>query len=441
MNSLKYSVISKFLFKERLNKIREKKSLYDSMDGNFSAISKFQLERFNKVWDYARVNIPFYAYWASQYNLPDRLESISELKKFPVLTKDLLQQHESLIFKEGKSYQTVVTGGSTGQPTKFITTPSEKNIEYANTYLGRGAFGIEPLQPTILFWGHSHLFGSGLNGKINEVKRQVLDSIVSIKRLNAYDLSTKTIESYVKLLGRLNADCIIGYTSSIYSISRFILDNQITLPLFRKLKGVIVTSETVTDHDVSVINAAFGCPVVIEYGMAETSVVAYSTPKESGLRIFWDSFIAQTSNNNELNLTTIYERQFPLINYATKDVIEPLIEHESSLIRINNIKGRSRDNVKIRTLSGDSLELSGILLIHIMKGFSGLFSISYKQFPNNEVEVYVVPQEGTDVKRLQNSFKAELIKDHPEIDLSAIKVIETSEVQRTIAGKTLMKVD
>ena len=52
-----------------------------------------------------------------------------------------------------------------------------------------------------------------------------------------------------------------------------------------------------------------------------------------------------------------------------------------------------------------------------------------------------MPQEVTDVKRLQNSFKAELIKDHPEIDLSAIKVIETSEVQRTIAGKTFMKVD
>ena len=47
----------------------------------------------------------------------------------------------------------------------------------------------------------------------------------------------------------------------------------------------------------------------------------------------------------------------------------------------------------------------------------------------------------TDVKRLQNGFKAELIKDHPEIDLSAIKVIETSEVQRTIAGKVFMKVD
>lgn len=441
MNSLKYSVISKLLFKGRLDKIREKKSLYDNMDGDFTAISKFQLERFNNVWGYARVNIPFYAYWASQHNLPDRLESIDELKKFPILTKDLLQQHESLIFQEGKSYQTVVTGGSTGQPTRFITTPAEKNIEYANTYLGRGAFGIEPLKPTILFWGHSHLFGSGLNGKINEVKRQVLDSIVSIKRLNAYDLSTKTIESYVKLLGRLNADCIIGYTSSIFSISRFILDNQITLPLFSKLKGVIVTSETVTDNDVSVINAAFGCPVIIEYGMAETSVVAYSTPKESGLRIFWDSFIAQTNENNELNLTTIYERQFPLINYATRDVVEPLVEHESTLIRINNIKGRSRDNVKVRALSGDSLELSGILLVHIMKGFSGLFSISYKQCPNNEVEVHVVPQEGTDVKRLQNSFKAELIKDHPEIDLSAIKVIETSEVQRTIAGKTFMKVD
>jgi hypothetical protein len=76
-----------------------------------------------------------------------------------------------------------------------------------------------------------------------------------------------------------------------------------------------------------------------------------------------------------------------------------------------------------------------------MKGFSGVFSISYKQCPNDEVEVYVVPHGGTDIRRLQSDFKAQLIKDHPEIDLNAVKVIETSEVQRTIAGKAIMKVD
>lgn len=441
MDNIRVKVLLKLLFVRRLSLLKAKQELYKKLDGNSPAIRDYQLTAFNRIWKFAQAEVPFYEWWAKEHQLPKEVASLEQLRLFPVLTKEIMQKKAGLIFQNGKSYQTVSTGGSTGQPTKFITTASEKDIEYANTYLGRAGFGIKPLDRTILFWGHSHLFGSGMKGQINEVKRKFTDALVSIKRLNAYDLSIATVGGYVRRLSNETADCLIGYTSSVFSLARFIVDNKIELDLSKRLKAVIVTSETVTDRDIDVIGRAFKVPVGIEYGTAETSVVAYSAPNEKGLRIFWDSFIAQLNDGNQLNLTTIYDRSFPLINYATNDVVEPLTEIESSLLRVDNIKGRTRDNVKLRTVDGEFIELSGILLVHIIKGNEGIYAINYKQCTDNEVEIYVVGAPNVDISLVSHRFLCDLKREYPSVDTTAIKMSLKNRAIRTLAGKNAMRVE
>ena len=73
------------------------------------------------------------------------------------------------------------------------------------------------------------------------------------------------------------------------------------LNLSSSLRGIIVTSETISDRDIEIIGQAFKVPVICEYGMAETSVVAYSVPNDKGLKIFWDSFIVQIDSSKQLN--------------------------------------------------------------------------------------------------------------------------------------------
>jgi phenylacetate-coenzyme A ligase PaaK-like adenylate-forming protein len=96
---------------------------------------------------------------------------------FPInyfLTKDLEQVSEEtkkLIFNHLKEYNTISTGGSSGEPTAFPTNKDESNFLYSNIYIGRSWWNIKPLDPTLLYWGHSHLFGSGIKGKINEFKK------------------------------------------------------------------------------------------------------------------------------------------------------------------------------------------------------------------------------------------------------------------------------
>lgn len=430
----------RLVFYRRFLLLSEKKLLYQQYSGDLEFIRDYQLRAFNKMWAKAKREIPFYQWWSDEHKLPDRLSSLDDLTLFPVLTKEILQKNKLLIFGAQHNHKTVSTGGSTGQPTEFITSKKQKDIEYANTYLGRHDFGIAPMDKTILFWGHSHLFGPGVWGQINQFKRMLADRLISTTRLNAYDLTLDTVAGYVKRLSNETAVSMIGYTSIIYKIARYIVDNQVNFECQRDLRAVIVTAETVTTRDVEVISTAFNVPVVIEYGMAETSVVAYSTLEGRGLRIFWDSFIAQTDKKNQLNLTTIYDREFPLINYETKDIVEPLVQAGTSLVRIENIKGRARDNVTLRTEDGGLLELSGILIVHIIKGYAGVYSISYKQCRDNELEVYVVLDNKIDIKDVERSFLKELRKEHDGFDAQAVRLIKSNKAFRTIAGKTAMRV-
>jgi len=190
----------RLLFYRRLMLLNKKQNFYRQYEGDLEFIRDYQLRAFNKVWRKAKIEIPFYKWWSDEHNLPDRLFSLDDLALFPVLTKEILQKNESLIFGTKHSYKTVSTGGSTGQPTSFITSNKQKDIEYANTYLGRSDFGINPMDKVILFWGHSHLFGSGAWGQVNQVKRILADKLISTTRLNAYDLSPVTVARYVKRL-------------------------------------------------------------------------------------------------------------------------------------------------------------------------------------------------------------------------------------------------
>jgi phenylacetate-CoA ligase len=297
------------------------------------------------------------------------------------------------------------------------------------------------LDSTVLLWGHSHLFGSGVKGQINEFKRRFLDWVVNINRLNAYDLSLATIENYFQKIREGDPVCIIGYTSSLFSISRYIIEQGIDFRPKAALQGIIVTSETVTENDIKIIQQAFRSRVIIEYGTAETSVIAYSLPGSDGLRVFWDSFIAQTDIDNQLMLTTIYNREFPLINYNTSDIVKPLTQAQESIFWIENVKGRARDNVRIRTLYGGALELSGILIVHILKGIHGIFSISYQQASNDAIDIFLVSDKKLDLKFLHTKFMKELSSEYRDFDSSAIRFHQIEQLPKTIAGKAKIKID
>ncbi len=424
-------ILKKTIFKHRLNLLEEKRKLYSKIVSS-EDIYDYQIIQFNRIWQNAIDNIPFYIMWKEKYNLPDRIEAIEELKKFPILTKKDIQQNQNLIFSHLSDYNTISTGGSTGEPTKFPVSKEESDFSYANHYLARGWWDIKSLDEVLLFWGHSHLFGGGIKGQINQYKRVLSDWLINTTRLNAYDMSVNTLGKYYQKLKNSNPSMILGYTSTIYKIAKYIQENNLDIGLKDNLKGVVVTSETVTQYDIDLIESVFKVPCIIEYGMAETGVIAYSKEASNNIKIFWDSFIVIKDDANTLLVSTISNKLFPLINYRTDDIVDS--EDKLSILTIKKIEGREKDILKVNSKNGE-LELSGILMIHLLKAYQGIYEIQFKQKDRLKVEISFTGDKKLNITDIASYFINNIKINHPDINENSFTFKQVQEIPKTIAGK------
>ena len=415
--------------------LNQKKKLY-SRELSSDEIINFQIQKFNDVWGAAVNNFNFYKSLKDEYSIPQIINSPEDLKKFPILNKEMIKNSEESIAKDltkfGK-FNYIRTGGTSGSTTRFPSNSRLRDVEYANTYLGKSWHQIKPLDKIIHIWGHSHLFGSGIRGKINEIKRFVANTLINTRRLNAYQLDISSVESYIKIILKYKPRVIIGYTSSLFIISKFLIDNEIDIRL-PDLNGIILTTESASNEDVDVIQKAFNSNVMLEYGMAETGVIAYSDRSTFQCKILWDSFIC-IENSEELILSTIYERCFPLINYGTGDKLVKGEEINGSIFKFQNIQGRQQDIFKIfsKDFSKEIL-ISAVMIVHMLKEWPGVLSIASKQLAKGKIEIHLHGK-NIDFVKLKVFLLKKITQEIGDVSPDSIVLVNALSINRSLAGK------
>jgi phenylacetate-coenzyme A ligase PaaK-like adenylate-forming protein len=437
---MKNWLVRRFLLGPRLPRLEQTRRLYDAPLDPME-IARRQTAAWNETWDRCLREIPFYQHWRRAHKLPGRVSSLDEVADFPPLTKQDLQQHRDLLFHQPGILGSISTGGSTGEPTAFPTGGDDVELAYALSYTGKSWWGVEPLDRIAFFWGHSHLFGTGLKGRVNEAKRRLQDWCINTRRFNAYDMTPATLARYLEGARRFRPLALVGYTSCLYKLGRHVLDSgQDGARLFPDLRVAIATSETVSPADVDVMQRAFGAPVALEYGMAETGVIAYSRGETRDLRIFWDSYAARVNSEGVLHLCTIGGRFFPLVNYRTEDVVAVREAHGPSVLALSSVQGRARDVLRIGTIGGEPLCLSGILMVHLLKLYPGLYSIQFEQTATDAVRIHLVSDRELDLGAVRAYFMREVGKDHPALDGAKVEFVQADAAARSVAGKeTLLR--
>ncbi|MCH7562937.1 MAG: hypothetical protein IH968_03835 [Gemmatimonadetes bacterium] len=427
----------RFLLLNRLEELDSKRRLY-KVSPSPDDIARCQVERFNRMWQRAHREIPFYDHWRREHALPERIGRLRELLEFPPLTKDDIQQNETLIFQNARGGGEIFTGGSTGKPVRFPFSPVDARTAYVDIYVGRSWYDVRPLDDAMVFWGHQHLFGAGLRGTLAEYRRRVLDRLLNIQRVSAYDMSASTVARHVSTVCRSDPQVIVGYTSCVYKLARHMVDEGVTCGTNRRLKAVVVTAETVTGSDVELIQEAFGVPLVVEYGLAEAGVIAYSQGDPSNLRVFWDSVIATSDEDDVLLVTTIGDRDFPLVNYRTDDVIDATEEIAGSILGMRSVLGRKRDVLRMALTDGTEVEVNGLLLMHVVKGYRHVFSMQFEQKGPAEVRISVVSDRELDCEELKRYVLGVVRGEHGEVAESCLEVAQVEAVRRTPAGKEVL---
>lgn len=431
--------IIRFMNKNAVALLHKRVTEYDRILDD-SEIRSCQLNSFNSAWARAR-KLPFYEWWSAQHRLPSRLHSIEGLADFPVLTKKILVDQRDLVFEGLEPANFYTTGGSTGEPTRYPKGAGDYDGVWANSHLGRRWVGIQPGDRYVHIWGHSHLFGQGRQANRIRAVRRAKDWLAGGLRLDAYDQSVSTLQDYVEKILRYNPKFVIGYTSALRALADVILDAEVPLA-FRHLQTVVATAETATEEDLRVIQSAFRVPVSLEYGAAETGLIAHTpTMGASGFRVAWQSIAANADEDGLLKVTTLDQREFPLINYVLGDRVEFGGPRES-ILKFDRVLGREKDIVEVALKNGLFAKLNMISVAQILKSQDGVRTVQAHQASRLHLRVYITtgPGVSVDERYLSNLLAIELHRSfRSPIRTDTLEVRVVNEPIRAKSGKlTLM---
>lgn len=412
--------------------IRARKELYERTYTRES-IAQIQTQRFNDVWKKAIRDSPFYRDWAQQYDLPREITDIREVAAFPALKKQHLVEYTGLLL-DSESRSFYVSGGSTGEPTRFPKGKDEAIPRYANRVVTYSWLDISPGDRYVHLWGHAHLFGQGKTAVIKEHVRQAKDWLVGGRRLNVYDQSITNIQAWINEIERIDPKFLVGYASALVNLARVIKDRGGTLRV-SGLQRIISTAETISAREVEFLENIFGVPVAIEYGAIETGSIAYSRPSVgNGMQILWGSLAANASEEGNLRLSTLDPREFPLINYEIGDQIHGL-DNAKQVLAFRSILGRTRDQLSLKLHDGAIGQISIIPIIGALKNIDAVRTVQAAQVEPASAEIYVTANERIDTESVKMVFLGELRKTGVHVDVESITVRQLEEPVKSIAGK------
>lgn len=198
--------------------------------------------------------------------------SAAALRQFPVLTKSKFKEDFDLyLHKDANSVALVenFTGGSTSEPVKFFM--DRHMVEYYEAARWRGLswWGITPGSRSVMIWGNPMELDR-YKARAYSLKEKWLKNRIMIP---AYALKAEEMDNYLKTIRSYKPEYIYGYASALHLFSKLMLDRGLTLGL--ELKAVVSTAETLHDFQREAIEAAFGCPLVNEYGARDGGILAY----------------------------------------------------------------------------------------------------------------------------------------------------------------------
>ncbi len=340
-------------------------------------LRQMQLDKLKNLLEHAAASVPYYRRTFRTIGFePGDLKEISDLAGLPVLDKSILREHRDEFVTEGltEKLRIAKTGGSTGEPLAFPVGNSQRAAAVANMARCRRWWDIETGERAVNIWGHSRFIKETPRQRVGKavaaVKNRLLNRIVC----SAYDLGDQSMHRYWKRIERFRPAFIIGYATSLYTFADFLTRNSLpgrTLGL----KAVISTAEVLYDWQREALAAAFGAPVVNEYGMCEAGILAYECPKGS-MHLMDEAFVVEIlpvegSPSGDIVITELENPAAPLIRYNTKDMagrVEGKCECGRGLSRLTPIEGRAYDII----YAADGSVVAGALLTHTMKSLEGV---------------------------------------------------------------------
>jgi len=284
--------------------------LIQSQRWKIEQLKEYQYKTLTKLLHHAYTNCEFYRNIFGHNKIhPKDIDSLADLKKIPSVTKEQLLENaqkiqimdypEKVFFSE--------TSGSSGEPLVFYRNKDWDAWHRASVFRGYSWYNVKPWERNGYLWGYNIVLKRRL-------KIMFLDFLQNRFRLFSY--KDDEIELFINKLK--NAEFLGGYSSMIYEIAKKV--NKMSKKPKFNLKMVKGTSEKIFDKYHDEAKLAFGNKIISEYGAAETGIIAFECT-HGNMHINMETAVVE-EEDNEIFVTNLVSKSFPIIRYRLGDYIE-----------------------------------------------------------------------------------------------------------------------
>jgi phenylacetate-CoA ligase len=341
-------------------------------------VRDMQWEAVCRVWEDCTTDVPYYRDLVLSGRAPPTLQTWDNLMQIPVLDRRTIRERQAEFRRIScVPDETRMTGGSTGVPVKIGVWKGEAELHRVAKLVLWQRSGYEPSHRLFLLWGHFHLLGTGVRGKLNHLVRTAKDRLLGYKRVNAYSLSPEKCRSIARDLIRFRPFGLIGYASAL---DYFLRTTESFHDQFQNLGlGFVLPAGEMPPHSDSyeLLARTFKCPVLEEYAGVEIGQIAMRDGGEL-FRVFDHlNYVESEDEGNSQTpgrvlITSLFERYVPLIRYAPGDLISGVRRLEHGHVReFARVDGRSHDSITLPT--GNVLH--SMAIFHCIHQESGVVNI------------------------------------------------------------------
>ena len=370
---------------------------------------EIQRKKLYTLIKYANQNIPYYKQVIKEHDIQFSEDTIfDDIKKFPILTKDIIRNHFDKLYKfRDNTYYRNTSGGSTGEPVIFYQDRDYFAWNTATKIFFDEWAGRKIGEPMMKLWGSLRDIlegGQGFKGYL----RQQLSGVTT---LSAYRMSAKNIYKYVQRINNIKPCLILAYTSSIDELARSIQKHHLSI----YSPKAIMTSAGVLYPEVRArIERVFQAPVFNRYGSREVGDIACNCEKNQELHIIPTIHYIEILDNQgkeaklgetgEIVVTLLTNYTMPLIRYKIEDrgVIS---EKECSCGRgfplLTKVEGRIRS--MFRNKQGNVIDSGVFIRLFFFHDYIQQYQVIQEAIDYISINLVLIDK--TKLKDLDNNFK------------------------------------
>lgn len=262
-----------------------------------NAIRQRQLDR---LFHIAKTSTAYY----SQFNSYDEVPPLT--KKMMKASPDdfLSSSYNGKIFKK-------FTGGTTGTPFPYKTSARAQSYLWAGLFLSWENCGYE--------FGDRVAFIAGSALIKMDTKHKVFYKLLNVDKYPVASMDDEVIEAHLNKLRQRDTKMIYGYAMSINLIALYMLEHNIA-PI-DSLKGVVCTSEVLTDKMRANIEKAFQVRVYNQYGCNEAGLTGFECP-DGNMHLVSSRCMYEIDDNGILLSTDLANDAYIFMKYNTGDIVE-----------------------------------------------------------------------------------------------------------------------